>query len=149
MASSKKTSAPPPGSVRLTDHNRLQRVVTLPTVWIPDGAIRDRRALFRTRMVFTHRRTSIKNRIHATLSKYGIRIEDTSDIFNNKGRAAIATAIEALPEHTQFAVTALLSDLDNVEAAIGRFEQQMVTAVLRNRRNQVAADDSGSRSDSG
>ena len=88
MASSKKTD-------KLDAHgiNRLQRVGTLPTVWIPDGALRDRRELFRTRMTLTRQRTSTKNRIHATLAKYGIRIEDTSDIFNTKGRAAIEVGL--------------------------------------------------------
>ena len=33
----------------------------------------------------------------------------------------------ALPPHTQFAVTALLIDLDIVEAAIGTFEETMAT----------------------
>jgi len=47
--------------------NRLERVGTLPTAWIPDGALRDRRQLFRTRL---------------TLAEYWIRIEDTSHIFN-------------------------------------------------------------------
>jgi transposase len=120
FASSKKTD-------KLDAHgmNRLQRVGTLPTVWIPNGELRDRRELFRTRMVFARRRTSIKNRIHATLAKYGIRIEDTSDIFNNKGRAAIGQAAGLLPEHTQFALQTLLADLDSVESAVKEFEQRI------------------------
>ncbi len=55
--------------------NRLQRSGTLPTVWIPPGALREKRELFRTRMVFTRQRTRLKNRIHATLAKYALRIE--------------------------------------------------------------------------
>lgn len=49
--------------------NRLQRTGTLPTVWIPPGALRDQRDLPRTRMVLTRERTRLKNRIHATLAK--------------------------------------------------------------------------------
>ncbi|TVQ27437.1 MAG: IS110 family transposase, partial [Spirochaetaceae bacterium] len=106
--------------------NRLQRVGTLPTVWIPDGALRDRRELFRTRMTFTRRRTSTKNRIHATLAKYGVRIEDTSDIFNNKGRVAIEKALSTLPDHTQFATQVLLSELNELEAKIEAFEERII-----------------------
>lgn len=54
--------------------NRLQRTGTLPTVWIPPKEIRDKRELTRVRMVFSPQRTRIKNRIHATLAKYGITI---------------------------------------------------------------------------
>jgi transposase len=46
--------------------NRLQRNGTLPTVWIPPGALRDQRDLPRTRMVLVRQRTQLKNRIHAT-----------------------------------------------------------------------------------
>jgi transposase len=121
LASSKKTD-------KLDAHgiNRLQRVGTLPTVWIPNGSLRDRRELFRTRMTFTRRRTGTKNRIHATLSKHGIRLEDTSDIFNKKGRLAIEEALSTLPEHTQFATQALLSELDELEAKIKEFEDRIV-----------------------
>ena len=49
--------------------NRLQRTGTLPTVWIPPGALRDQRDLPRTRMVLSRERTRLKNRIHATLAK--------------------------------------------------------------------------------
>jgi len=36
---------------------------TLPTVWIPDGVLRDTRELFRTRMVLARQSTRLKNRI--------------------------------------------------------------------------------------
>lgn len=122
LASSKKTD-------KLDAHgiNRLQRVGTLPTVWIPDGALRDRCELFRTRMTFTHRRTSTKNRIHATLAKYGNRIEDSSDIFNNKGRVAVEEVLPTLPEHSQFAAQVLLNELDELEAKIKAFEERITS----------------------
>lgn len=121
MASSKKTN-------KLDAHgiNRVQRVGTLPTVWIPDGSLRDRRELFRTLMTLIRQRTSIKNRTHATLSKYGIRVEATSDIFNNMVLAAIEAALDTLPEHTQFAVEMLLTELDELEAKIRAFEERII-----------------------
>ena len=66
--------------------NRLQRTGTLPTVWIPPGALRDQRDLPRTRLVLTRERTRLKNRIHATLAKYGLRLEGASDLFGRRGR---------------------------------------------------------------
>jgi transposase len=55
--------------------NRLQRTETLPTVWIAPSAVRDARELPRTRMVLSRQRTQLKNRVHATLGKYGLVVE--------------------------------------------------------------------------
>ena len=53
--------------------NKLQRIGTLPVVWIPPGQLRDKRELTRTRMVLVAQRTQLKNRIHSTLDKYGLK----------------------------------------------------------------------------
>ena len=37
-------------------------------------------------MVLSRERTRLKNRIHATLAKYAINIEGTSDLFGKRGR---------------------------------------------------------------
>jgi len=120
LSSSKKTD-------KLDAHgmNRLQRTGTLPTVWIPDSKLRDTRELFRTRMVLSHQRTRIKNRIHSYLDKYGIKIENTSDIFNNKGRALIQSSLNYLPENTRFATHELLEELDLVQDKILKFQNRM------------------------
>ena len=55
--------------------NRLQQNGTLPTVWIPPASLRDLRELTRVRMMLTHGRTRIKNRLLATLSKYGLEVQ--------------------------------------------------------------------------
>ena len=123
LASSKKTDT-------LDAHglNRLQRTGTLPTVWIPDGSLRDTRELFRTRMVLSRQRTRIKHRIHATLAKYGIRIEDTSDIFNQKGRRMIEVSLDDLGPHTRFAARQMLDELDLIQEKIAAFESRMIEA---------------------
>jgi transposase len=51
---------------------KLLHLDSLPTVWLPPGEIRDERELHRTRMALSKLRTALKNRIHATLAKYGI-----------------------------------------------------------------------------
>jgi transposase len=52
--------------------NRLQRNGTLPVVWIPPGPLRELRELTRTRVVLVAQRTRWKNRLTATLAKYGL-----------------------------------------------------------------------------
>lgn len=104
--------------------NRLARSGTLPTVWIPPGELRDQRELFRTRMVFTQQRTRMKNRIHATLAKYGLSIE-ASDAFGPTGRLQLAVCLEELPEHTRYATVRVLEQLDSINEQIEALEERM------------------------
>jgi len=53
--------------------NKLQRTATLPEVWIPPGELREVRELARTRMVLVRERRKLKQRIDATLGKYGLQ----------------------------------------------------------------------------
>jgi transposase len=102
--------------------NRLQRTGTLPTVWIPPRELRDQRELPRTRMVFSRMRTRLKNRIHATLAKYALGVEEVSDLFGRKGRVLLQRVVEKLPPQTRFATERLLEQLDVVEQHIKHFE---------------------------
>jgi transposase len=112
--------------------NRLQRSGTLPTVWIPSAGLRDQRELFRTRMVFTQQRTRLKNRIHATLAKYALRIEESSDAFNKKGRKELALCLEKLPPHTRYAAECVLEQLDSVADQIVALEARMKEVFAAN-----------------
>jgi transposase len=105
--------------------NRLQRSGTLPTVWIPPGELRDQRDLPRTRMVLSRQRIRLKNRIHATLAKYAIRVEEASDIFGARGQKLLEARLPLLPPHSRYATEELLAQLEQVVAGIGRFEQRM------------------------
>jgi len=121
------------GSINKTDKldvrglNRLQRAGTLPTVWIPPGALRDQRELPRTRMVLGASRTRLKNRIHSVLAKYGLpdQFEDLSDIFGRKGRQVLQQTLTLLPSHAAYTTEVLLEQLDQTEAAIKKMEKQM------------------------
>lgn len=119
------------GSVNKSDKldakgmNRLQRVGTLPTVWIPPSAVRDARELPRTRMVLSEQRTQFKNRIHATLSKYGLKVEGVTDAFGKRGRQIIKELFTKLPPHTQQALRLMLDELDHVQANLTIIEGQM------------------------
>jgi len=105
--------------------NRLQRTGTLPAVWIPPGEIRDIRDMPRTRMVLSRQRTRLKNRIHATMAKYGVSIDGASDAFGKRGRKEIQQKLALLPQHTRFGLEQLLTQLDVVEHQIDCFENRM------------------------
>jgi transposase len=105
--------------------NRLQRRGTLPTVWIPPRELRDQRELPRSRMVFSRMRTRLKNRIHATLAKYALSVEEVSDLFGRKGRELLQGVVEKLPAQRRFATEGLLEQLEVVEQHIKLFERRI------------------------
>ena len=105
--------------------NLLQRNGTLPEVWIPPGALRDRRELPRTRMMLVAMRTSLKNRIHATLSKYGLDVHGVSDLFGVRGREVLKERLAQLPSEARFVMGEVLGELDHVSARAERIEQRM------------------------
>jgi transposase len=98
---------------------------TLPTVWLPPGEIRDQRELPRTRMAFSRLRTVIKNRIHATVAKYGITSTGHSDIFVGTGRAWLDTAATRLPPETGRCVAQELEALDGLQLQISQLEKRI------------------------
>ena len=121
------------GSINKTDKldarglNRLQRVGTLPTVWIPPGEIRDHRELPRTRMVFANLRTRLKNRIHSVFDKYGLHtdFDGIADIFGRRGREQVALSVKKLAPETRYTISCLLRELDMVVSQIQLIEKRM------------------------
>ena len=105
--------------------NLLQRNGTLPTVWIAPGHVRDQRELPRTRIALVRQRTQLKNRIHATIAKYGLRVEGVSDMYGVKGRKELDKLIPLLPPHTQEVIRALLSELDHLSRQMASIEERM------------------------
>lgn len=103
----------------------LLRNGTLPTVWIPQGELRDQRELPRMRMTFTHMRTALKNRIHATFAKYGILFEGHSDLFGNGGRREMNERLGELPPETRRSVEQELTLLDQLARQIDPAEARM------------------------
>lgn len=105
--------------------NRLQRAGTLPTVWIPPGALRDQRDLPRTRIVFLRQRTQLKNRIHAALAKYGLSCRGVSDLFGTGNRALLAERIGALPPETAWATERLLAHVEALDREVRQVERRI------------------------
>jgi len=106
--------------------NRLQRAGTLPTVWIPPSSVRDARELPRTRMVLSRQRTQLKNRVHATLGKYGYTVQGVSDAFGKKGRQIVTELMAKLPPHTEQALGLVLDQLDHVCENLKGIEVKMM-----------------------
>jgi transposase len=107
----------------------LLRNGTLPTVWIPPGELRDKRELPRMRMSLVRMRTTLKNRIHATLSKYAIDIQEVSDIFGTTGRMLLRNRLETLPPYTSHSMERQLELLDQLEIHIVQCEKQIKSVV--------------------
>ena len=105
--------------------NLLQRNGTLPKVWIPPVEVRDQRDLPRTRMVLVQQRTQLKNRIHATLAKYALHVDEVSDLFGKKGTEILRERIQGLPPHTRFSCERMLEHLGSVCGEIEAFEERM------------------------
>jgi transposase len=117
--------------------NRLQRTGTLPTVWIPPAELRDLRDLPRTRMVLSKERTRLKNRIHATLAKYGITIDGASDAFGKRGQEELQMSLSLLPPHSRFSIERLLEILELVQRQIDLFELRMKETFATNRQLEI------------
>ena len=105
--------------------NRLQRNDTLPTVWVPPGRLRDLRELTRVRMVLTRQRTRLKNRLTATIAKYGLAVRGYSDSFGTRARVELERLLECLPKQTSWVSRMLLEQLDFVAGQIQGQEEQL------------------------
>jgi len=108
---------------------RLEYNGTLPTVWIPPAELRDQRELTRSRMSIVGMRTKLKNRIHATLDKYLIRIEEVTDIFGKRGRELLEARLAELPPETRQCVGQELELLDQVQRQIDASEARIDAMV--------------------
>ena len=79
-------------------------------------------------MVLSRQRTQLKNRVHATLAKYGYVVEGASDAFGKKGRKIVSELASKLPPHTQQALGRVLDQLDHVEENLKSIEAEMKNA---------------------
>ena len=109
--------------------NRLQRNGTLPVVWIPPGPLRALRELTRTRVVLVAQRTRWKNRLTATLAKYGIPASDASDPYGKRARGELESRLQGLPEQAGWTGRQMLAQVDTLGQQIEQFEQRLKQLV--------------------
>lgn len=109
--------------------NRLQRVGTLPTVWIAPGVLRDLRELPRTRMFLTSTRTALKNRILANLNKYGRAATRYTDPFGKAALAELREKLRWLPPETARTAEELLEQLEALKTRIVDQEKRIAALI--------------------
>jgi transposase len=68
-------------------------------------------------------RIRLKNRIHATLAKYGLPATAVSDLLGMRGRELLAGKLTHLPPHTRYATEQLLEQLDVLDEQIADLEE--------------------------
>jgi transposase len=107
----------------------LERLGSLPTVWLPPADLRDERDLPRTRMAISKIRTVLKNRIHSTLAKYNLSLDTDSDIFAPKWRDHLLQAFSSLPPETRLCMEQELELLDLVQAHIYSLEERILGRI--------------------
>jgi len=67
--------------------------------------------------VLVRERTKLKQRIHATLAKYGIHV-GASDLFGVKGRQLLLEELQLLPPQTRYVTEGLLRQIQALEGEI-------------------------------
>lgn len=76
-------------------------------------------------MYLVHIRTSLKNRIHATMSKYALSVVGVSDILGKKGCAILDHQVMSLPPQTRFTTLQQLADIDMFDTQIAAFDERL------------------------
>jgi transposase len=97
----------------------------VPAIWLPDPGIRRERELARYRLHFVRHRTTLKNRIHATLMTFGHSCP-VSDLFGLAGRELLDRL--ALSDPWRRNVDAALKLIDDLELQIARLTVEMKRA---------------------
>jgi len=115
----------------------LLRNGTLPSIWIPPGEIRDQRELLRWRMSLSQFKIKLKNRIHATFAKYGIKLEGPSDLFGKQGRELIDQHVQDLPAETARCMSQELQMLDQTQLQMKEIEQRIKELIKESPQMQL------------
>jgi len=100
----------------------LSRRELVPAIWLPDPHVRAERERARFRMHLVRHRTSLKQRVHATLMTHG-RPCPVSDLFGVRGRGLLERL--CLPEPWAGTVAASLRLIDDLEREIAAIEREL------------------------
>jgi transposase len=100
----------------------LARRDLIPEIWLPGPKVRGERERARFRIHLVHKRTSLKNRVHAVLFQHGLRAP-VADLFGVGGRRFLERC--ELPEPWRSSVAASLYLVDVFEEQITAIEQEL------------------------
>ena len=118
----------------------LARRDLVPEIWLPGPEVRGERERARFRLHLVHKRTSLKNRVHAILFQHGLRAP-IDDLFGAGGRRFLERCQLAEPWCSSVAASLYLIDvleeqIDAIErelrhlAADHRYLQLLMTCLL-------------------
>jgi transposase len=108
----------------------LSRRELVPAIWLPDPAVRAERERARFRLHLARKRTSLKQRVHATLMTHGTPCP-VSDLFGVRGRELLTGL--ALPEPWAGDVEASLRLIDDLEREIAAIERELTALGAKHR----------------
>jgi transposase len=100
----------------------LTRRDLVPAIWLPDAAVRSDRERARYRLYLVRHRTSLKNRIHATLITFGHPVP-VSDLFGAGGRRLLAGL--AIPDPWAATLQCSLELVDDLDRRIAAIEAEL------------------------
>ena len=100
----------------------LSRRELVPAIWLPDPSVRAERERARFRLYLVRHRSSLKQRIHATLMAFGHACP-VSDLFGARGRRLLDRL--ALPEPWRGDVDAGLVLIDSLNAQVAEIERDL------------------------
>jgi len=100
----------------------LARRDLIPEIWLPGPEVRGERERARFRIHLVHKRTSLKNRVHAILFQHGLRAP-LADLFGLGGRRFLARC--ELSEPWRSSIAASLYLIDVFEEQITAIEQEL------------------------
>jgi transposase len=100
----------------------LSRRQLVPALWLPDPGLRAERERARFRLHLVRHRTSLKNRVHATLLAHGHPCP-VSDLFGPSGRRLLEQL--SLPEPWAATVGASLRLIDQLECEVAACEAEL------------------------
>jgi transposase len=100
----------------------LARRDLVPEIWLPGPEVRGQRERARFRLQLVHKRTSLKNRVHAILFQHGLRAP-VGDLFGVGGRRFLERC--QLPEPWHSSVAASLYLIDVLEQQIDLIEHEL------------------------
>jgi hypothetical protein len=120
----------------------LSRRELVPAIWLPDPAVRGERERARWRLHLVRHRSSLKQRVHASLLAHG-RPCPVSDLFGISGRRLLARL--ALPEPWAGTLAASLRLIDELDQEIDSCETELRRLGVDHRYVPLADDSAGDR----
>lgn len=101
---------------------RLSQLDLVPAIWLPGPEVRSARELARFRMHLVKHRSSLKNRVHATLINFG-KPCPVADLFGVSGRELLDRL--AVPERWRQTIDASLYLIDELDRQVGAVDREL------------------------